>query len=148
MIKNPPLNGFLVIDKPLGLTSRDALNRAWRWLPRGNRIGHAGTLDPLATGVLVVCAGAATRLAEYVQLMEKAYRAGIRLGVTSTTDDGEGVLAPVAVSAPPTLKDVLDALHAFHGAIDQVPPGHSAAKVEGRRAYSLARQGKAVNLSA
>lgn len=142
------LNGFLVIDKPLGLTSRDALNRAWRWLPRGNRVGHAGTLDPLATGVLVVCAGAGTRLAEFVQRMEKVYRAGIKLGTRSTTDDGEGVLTEAVIDTPPTSQDVNDALHGFLGTIDQVPPGHSAAKVDGRRAYSLARKGKAVNLLA
>src|SRR5438477_5620501 len=100
------LNGFLVIDKPLGLTSRNALNRAWRWLPRGNRIGHAGTLDPLATGVLVVCAGTGTRLAEFVQRMEKVYRAGIKLGTRSTTDDGEGVLTDAAVASAPTMEAV------------------------------------------
>ncbi len=79
MNKEKAINGLLVIDKPLRMTSRDALNKAWRWLPRGTRIGHTGTLDPLATGVLVVCAGVATRLAEYVQRLEKVYRAGIRL---------------------------------------------------------------------
>src|SRR5438132_1460898 len=89
MSKATALNGLLVIDKPLRMTSRDAINRAWRWLPRGNRIGHTGTLDPLATGVLVVCVGVATRLAEYVQRMEKVYRAVLRLGARSSTDDRE-----------------------------------------------------------
>src|SRR5438477_10361659 len=147
MSKATALNGLLVIDKPLRMTSRDAINRAWRWLPRGNRIGHAGTLDPLATGVLVVCAGTATRLAEFVQGMEKVYRAGVKLGATSTTDDGEGVLSPVTVGVPPSPDELAEALRGFHGTIDQVPPGHSAAKVAGRRAYSLARQGKVVNLA-
>jgi tRNA pseudouridine55 synthase len=147
MSKATALSGLLVIDKPLRMTSRDAINRAWRWLPRGNRIGHTGTLDPLATGVLVVCVGAATRLAEYVQRMEKVYRAGIRLGVRSSTDDGEGSLTLWSVTTPPGVDQVAEALRAFLGTIDQVPPDHSAAKVTGRRAYALARQGKDVKLA-
>jgi tRNA pseudouridine55 synthase len=142
------VNGLLVIDKPLGMTSRDAVNRAWRWLPRGTRIGHTGTLDPLAIGVLVICAGAATRLAEYVQRMEKTYRAGVVLGTRSSTDDGEGVLTSTVVGNPPSREAVEAALQTFVGTIDQVPPGHSAAKVTGRRAYTLARQGKSVGLTA
>jgi tRNA pseudouridine55 synthase len=141
------LNGLLVIDKPVRMTSRDALNRAWRWLPRGTRIGHTGTLDPLATGVLVMCVGAATRLAEYIQRMEKVYRAGLRLGARSTTDDGEGTLAAHPVTVPPSKDEVAAALGEFLGAIDQVPPDHSAAKIAGRRAYALARQGREVSLA-
>src|SRR5436309_15417286 len=83
-------NGLLVLDKPAGMTSRDAVDRAQRWLPRGTRIGHTGTLDPLATGVLVLCVGAATRLTEYVQDMRKTYRAGVLLGARSDTDAAEG----------------------------------------------------------
>jgi tRNA pseudouridine55 synthase len=141
------LNGLLVIDKPVRMTSRDALNRAWRWLPRGTRIGHTGTLDPLATGVLVLCVGAATRLAEYIQRMEKVYRAGLRLGKRSTTDDGEGTLAAQPVTVPPSKDEVAVALGEFLGTIDQVPPDHSAAKIDGRRAYALARQGREVSLA-
>ena len=81
-----PLHGLLVLDKPGGLTSRAALDRAQRWFPRGTKAGHTGTLDPLATGVLVLCLGAATRLTEYVQDMAKTYRAGVRLGARSDTD--------------------------------------------------------------
>lgn len=146
MSKATAVSGLLVIDKPLRMTSRDAVNRAWRWLPRGTRIGHTGTLDPLASGVLVVCAGVATRLAEYVQRLEKVYRAGIRLGIRSTTDDGEGTLTADATSQVPSPEQIAAALHAFLGTIAQVPPDHSAAKVTGRRAYALARQGRDVAL--
>lgn len=141
------VSGLLVIDKPLHMTSRDAVNRAWRWLPRGTRIGHTGTLDPLASGVLVVCAGVATRLAEYVQRLEKVYRTGICLGVRSSTDDGEGTLTATTQVQAPSLEHLSDVLRAFRGTIDQVPPDHSAAKVTGRRAYALARQGREVALA-
>ena len=112
----PPLDGLLVLDKPGGVTSRDAVDRALRWFPRGTRIGHTGTLDPLATGVLVLCLGAATRLAEYVQRMGKTYRAGIRLGARSDTDDADGTVAPVESAAPPDAAAVAAGLAGFVGA--------------------------------
>src|SRR5919202_2681189 len=93
-------DGLLVLDKPGGLTSRDAVDRALRWFPRGTRGGHTGTLDPLATGVLVLCVGAATRLTEYVQAMPKTYRAGVLLGARSDTDDADGTVTPAAVDRP------------------------------------------------
>lgn len=142
------LHGLLVLDKPAGITSRDAVNRAQRWLPRGTRIGHTGTLDPLATGVLVLCIGNATRLTEYVQRMPKTYRAGIVLGARSDTDDADGTITPVAVASAPTLEQITEHLRAFIGTIGQVPPAYSAAKVAGRRAYSIARQGQDVDLAA
>ncbi len=142
----PPLDGLLVLDKPGGVTSRDAVNRALRWFPRGTRMGHTGTLDPLATGVLVLCLGAATRLTEYVQRMGKTYRAGVRLGARSDTDDADGTVTPVAPAAPPAAAAVTAALAGFVGEIDQTPPVFSAAKVAGRRAYDLARQGHDVDL--
>src|SRR5262249_26578417 len=126
----------------------DAVNRAWRWFPRGTRIGHTGTLDPLATGVLVICVGVATRLAEYVQRMHKVYRAGIRLGVNSETDDAESTLTEVHVETQPTSTEIESALRTFVGEIDQVPPAFSAAKITGKRAYDLARKGKEVDLDA
>ncbi len=86
------VDGLLVLDKPSGLTSRSVVDRVLRWFPRRTRIGHTGTLDPLATGVLVLCLGAATRLAEYVQLMSKTYRSGLLLGAHSDTDDADGVI--------------------------------------------------------
>src|SRR5436305_5502523 len=96
---NPPAyHGLIVIDKPLGITSRDAVDRALRWFPRSTRIGHTGTLDPLATGVLVLCLGVATRLGEYVQQMQKTYRAGLRLGARSDTDDADGTITPVVAA--------------------------------------------------
>src|SRR3954451_1741356 len=94
------MHGLLVVDKPIGLTSRDAVTRMQGLLPRRTKVGHTGTLDPLASGVLVLCLGQATRLTEHVQRREKVYRAGVLLGGRSTTDDGEGTVtwetAPVA----------------------------------------------------
>src|SRR4051812_29000657 len=96
-----PTQGLLVLDKPAGMTSRTALDRALSWFPRGTRAGHTGTLDPLATGVLVLALGSATRLTEYVQDMGKTYRAGVRLGARSDTDDADGTVEPVAGAVPP-----------------------------------------------
>jgi tRNA pseudouridine55 synthase len=134
-------DGLVVIDKPSGLTSRDVVNRAQGWFPPGTRLGHTGTLDPLATGVLVLCIGKATRLAEYVQRMSKVYYAGIVLGATSDTDDAVGQITPTLVSNLPTRDEVMQALAGFIGTVEQVPPAYSAAKVTGRRAYDLARRG-------
>lgn len=139
-------HGLLVLDKPTGMTSRDALDRAESWFPRKTRLGHAGTLDPLATGVLVACVGAATRLAEYVQAMPKTYRAGIRLGATSDTDDADGKVTPSAVADAPSPDAVERTLQTLVGTVHQVPPAYSAAKIDGRRAYALARKGKDVDL--
>jgi tRNA pseudouridine55 synthase len=147
MGESKSLHGLLVIDKPAGITSRDAVNRVQRWLPRGTRIGHTGTLDPLATGVLVLCIGNATRLAEYVQRMPKTYRAEIVLGARSDTDDADGTITPSPAVAPPNPAEVAEQLQTFVGTIDQVPPAYSAAKVTGRRAYSIARQGQDVELA-
>src|SRR5215470_5095250 len=144
--REPGFEGLLVLDKPGGMTSRTALDRALRWFPRGTRMGHTGTLDPLATGVLVLCLGAATRLAEYVQQMGKTYHSLFRLGVTSDTDDADGTLNAVQGAADPGLEAVRTALLRFLGTIEQVPPAYSAAKVTGRRAYDLARQGEDVQL--
>ncbi|MFO0810259.1 MAG: tRNA pseudouridine(55) synthase TruB [Gemmataceae bacterium] len=141
------MHGLLVLDKPLGMTSRDVVNRAQRWFPRGTRIGHTGTLDPLATGVLVLTVGHATRLTEYVQDMGKTYVADVELGATSATDDAEGPVTPVAVAVPPGRDAVNEALATFVGTIEQVPSAFSAVKVAGRRAYDLARQGSAVELA-
>ncbi len=139
-------HGLLVVDKPGGLTSRAVVDRALRWFPRGTRIGHTGTLDPLATGVLVLCVGVATRLTEYVQRMDKVYRADLLLGARSTTDDADGVIEPVVGVQPPDRTKIAQQVHAFIGEIEQVPPAFSAAKVTGRRAYDLARQGQEIAL--
>jgi len=140
-------SGFLIIDKPLGMTSRAAVDHAARWFPRGTRLGHTGTLDPLATGVLVIAVGAGTRLVDYVQRMEKTYETGIRLGARSDTDDAEGTITPATGGAPPTRQAVESVLPEFIGNISQAPPVFSAAKVAGRRAYVLARRGADVDLA-
>ncbi len=140
------MNGFLVIDKPGGMTSRDAVNRAQLWFPRRTKIGHTGTLDPLATGVLVLCIGAATKLAERVQAMPKRYETRIRLGATSDTDDADGEVVENTLSAAPSLAMVLEQLPKFIGLIEQLPPQYSALKVQGQRAYDLARRGVEVAL--
>jgi tRNA pseudouridine55 synthase len=140
------IHGLLVIDKPAGITSRAVVDRVQRWLPRGTKIGHTGTLDPLATGVLVLCIGAATRLTEYLQRMTKTYRAGILLGSRSDTDDTDGTITAVENANPPDRAGVAACLSGFIGVIEQSPPAFSAAKVAGRRAYDLARRGKDADL--
>jgi tRNA pseudouridine55 synthase len=142
------MNGLLVIDKPGGMTSRDVVNRVQRWFPRKTKIGHTGTLDPLATGVLVVCVGAATRLADFVQAMGKTYRSRFRLGGTSTTDDANGTVTANPAAVPPTSEQIAAAIPFFVGNVEQVPPAFSALKVSGARAHELAREGKDVSLAA
>lgn len=140
-------DGLLVLDKPQGITSREAVDQAARWFPRRTRIGHTGTLDPLATGVLVLCLDGATRLTEYVQRMGKTYRSRFRLGATSDTDDADGTVTPVPNASDPGEAAVRAALTTLTGSIDQVPPAYSAARVTGRRAYALARRGEEVDLA-
>jgi tRNA pseudouridine55 synthase len=146
MTMRPSYNGLLVLDKPGRLTSREAVDRALRWFPRGTRAGHTGTLDPLATGVLVLCLGTATRLTEYVQRMDKVYRAVVRLGARSDTDDADGQITMVSLDQPPSAEVVTQALGQFVGELEQVPPAYSAAKLTGQRAYELARRGHEVAL--
>jgi tRNA pseudouridine55 synthase len=146
-MKNPDPNGLLVLDKPQGLTSRAALNRVQKWFPRGTRLGHAGTLDPLATGVLVVCVGTATRLVEYVQRMDKEYVTDLVLGAVSDSDDADGTVTTLTDAPVPTAAALNAELPHFLGWIEQVPPAYSAAKVSGARAHELARQGEDVTLT-
>lgn len=139
------LCGFLNINKPSGPTSRRVVDVVDR-LVRPTRVGHAGTLDPLATGVLVVALGRATRLISNVQSGVKQYQARFRLGQTSPTDDISGDVH-VSDPAPDVSRDQLEGtLARWVGEFEQVPPQFSAAKVGGRRAYSLAREGAAVQL--
>lgn len=142
-----PMFGMLNVNKPTGPTSHDIVAMVRRMLPRKTKVGHAGTLDPFASGVLVVCVGPATRLAQYVQAQPKRYLAEITLGATSTTDDCKGEITPSdeACEAPSTdrIQRVLDN---FVGEIEQIPPAHSAVHVNGRRAYKLARAGKQLDL--
>lgn len=137
--------GILNINKPTGWTSRDVVNRVQR-LVRPAKAGHAGTLDPLATGVLVVCVGQATRLIEYVQRMPKRYVGTFQLGVTSPSDDTETELTAVAAAQVPTLAELQQAAPKFVGCIEQRPPAYSAIKLQGQRAYELARRGQEVEL--
>lgn len=139
--------GFLNVDKPPGMTSRDVVNRVQQTV-RGVKVGHAGTLDPLATGVLVVALGPAVRLVSYVQRLAKTYLATFQLGHASDTEDTAGVVTRLRDAPRPTADQVVAALPAFVGTIRQRPPAFSALKVRGRRAYDLARRGEAVELAA
>ncbi len=138
--------GILNVVKPAGMTSRDVVNRLQRRLPRRTKIGHAGTLDPLATGVLVVCVGQATRLIEYVQRMPKRYVGTFLLGRTSPTEDTDGQVTELENPPVPTEEQIRVAAADWTGEIQQRPPAYSALKVNGRRAYDLARAGKEVTL--
>lgn len=132
--------GVLNINKPYGWTSRDVVNRVQR-LVRPAKAGHAGTLDPLATGVLLVAVGQATRLIEYCHRLPKQYRATFLLGQRSETEDLESPVDVLADSPVPTGEQVRQAASRFIGEISQRPSRHSAVKVDGRRAYDLARSG-------
>lgn len=138
--------GILNINKPAGCTSRDVVNRVQR-LVKPVKVGHAGTLDPLATGVLVVCLGGATRLIEYVQRMPKTYRGTFLLGQTSASDDIETDVTLLPDPPVPTLEQIEDTVPNFLGTIQQRPPAYSAIKQQGQRAYKLAREGKQVELA-
>jgi len=140
------MDGILVANKPAGPTSHDVVALVRR-LAATKRVGHGGTLDPFASGVLPVFLGRATRLVEYHLADRKRYRATVCFGASSTTDDLEGALTPAAGPAP-TRAAVEAAFATFRGPIEQRPPAYSAIKVAGRRAYALARAGEAVELAA
>jgi tRNA pseudouridine55 synthase len=137
------LDGIVNVDKPRGLTSHDVVNRVRKILDT-RRVGHAGTLDPLASGVLLVCVGRATRVSDYLMDGTKVYRATIRFGAASTTDDAEGELTPVPV--PPDLDEgrITAAAASLTGDVDQFPPAYSAIKVDGTPLYRRARAGEVV----
>ncbi len=134
------MDGIFNIDKPQGLTSHDVVARVRR-ISGQRKVGHAGTLDPMATGVLPVVLGKATRLVEYLADANKAYRAVVLLGATSDTYDREGVITPTPGATMPSREQVEQTLHQFRGAIAQLPPMHSAIKVGGKKLYELARAG-------
>ena len=139
------MDGVLVIDKPAGLTSHDVVAQARRIL-RERRVGHTGTLDPFATGVLVVLLGRATRLAQFLSGVNKEYEAIIRLGYSTDTGDRTGSPIPGPPANPHTWTEeqIEQALQSLRGEIDQVPPMYSAKKVEGKKLYELARRGETV----
>lgn len=142
----PDLHGILVIDKPLGMTSMRVVERV-RYRAARARTGHAGTLDPLATGVLVVAIGRATKSIDRLMAGEKRYETVIDLSAFTTTDDGEGDRTEVT-SEPPSSEAVRDACNRWVGEVMQRPPAFSAIKVQGRRSYDLARSGEARELAA
>jgi len=140
------VDGWLVLDKPVGMTSTAALGKVRRLL-NANKAGHAGTLDPLASGLLPLAFGEATKTVSFIMDGRKVYRFTVRWGIETETDDAEG--APVATSdVRPTADEILAIVGEFTGEIMQVPPVYSAIKVDGQRAYDLARDGEEVVLPA
>ena len=140
-------DGLLVVDKPSGWTSHDVVGRARR-LAGTRKVGHAGTLDPMATGVLVLGVGRATRLLGHLALTDKAYDATIRLGATTVTDDAEGEVLEQHDAAAVTAEAVAVAVAALTGDLQQVPSSVSAIKVDGQRSYARVRAGESVELRA
>jgi len=140
-------DGLAVVDKPAGLTSHDVVARVRR-ITGTRKVGHAGTLDPMATGVLVLGVGRATRLLTYLVGVDKGYRATIRLGVGTVTDDSEGDLLTRTDASDVTDQQVREGVRALTGPIQQVPSAVSAIKVDGRRAYARVRAGEEVTLAA
>ena len=140
-------SGIVVVDKPAGMTSHQVVGRLRRLLGT-RKIGHAGTLDPMATGVLILGVNRATRLLGHLALHDKRYRATIRLGEASSTDDADGEVRFVADASLLTAEQIEQALEPMRGTIRQVPSAVSAIKVQGRRAYDLVRRGVEVELKA
>ena len=140
-------SGLVVVDKPGSMTSHDVVSRVRR-LAGTRKVGHAGTLDPMATGVLVLGLNRATRLLGHLTLTDKRYDATVRLGGTTTTDDADGDLVSSSPTDHLSEDDVRSALSSLVGEIDQVPSSVSAVKVDGRRAYARVRAGEEVELSA
>jgi tRNA pseudouridine55 synthase len=140
-------DGLVVVDKPGGMTSHDVVARIRR-LARTRRVGHGGTLDPMATGVLVIGVGRATRLLTYVIGAGKSYTGTIRLGQSTVTDDAEGDVVAVTPAGRLGDDEIREALGALRGEVDQVPSAVSAIKIDGQRAYKRVRDGEAVTLAA
>lgn len=137
------LSGVLAVYKPAGFTSHDVVAKARRILGM-KRIGHTGTLDPQVTGVLPLCLGRATRVVEYIQELPKEYVATLRLGMASDTEDLTGTIIESVDEVYVTKEEIAAVLQSFQGVISQIPPMYSAVKVDGKRLYELAREGKTV----
>lgn len=145
-VQRRPVHGVLLLDKPLGLSSNQALQKA-KWLLRAEKAGHTGTLDPLATGVLPLCFGAATKFSQQHLDADKVYETTVRLGRRTSTADAEGeVIAERAVTC--SMGQVVEVLDRFTGPIRQVPPMHSALKKDGKALYEYAREGETVEREA
>jgi tRNA pseudouridine55 synthase len=142
--KGNPINGWIILDKPVGMTSTQAVGKV-RWLFQAQKAGHAGTLDPLATGVLPIALGEATKTVPYAVDGAKAYEFTVRWGGETDTDDAEGRVTGTSESRP-SAADIDAILPGFHGEIMQTPPQFSAIKIQGERAYDLARAGETVKL--
>jgi tRNA pseudouridine55 synthase len=134
------VNGVLIVNKPRGWTSHDVVSKCRRIL-KERQIGHTGTLDPLATGVLVLCIGKATKIVRYLEADDKEYTAELKLGSTTDTQDADGKVLETRVYSPPSTEQVRDVMNSFQGSIHQRPPAFSALKVNGVPSYRLARQG-------
>ncbi len=145
-VQRRPVHGVLLLDKPLGLSSNDALQKA-KWLLRAEKAGHTGTLDPLATGVLPLCFGAATKFSQLHLDADKTYETTLRLGVTTTTGDAEGSVVSVR-PVEASIGRLVEVLDTFMGDIEQIPPMHSALKKDGKALYEYARQGVTVEREA
>ena len=145
-VRGRPLDGWLIVDKPAGMTSTDVVNRVRRWFD-AQKAGHGGTLDPLATGVLPIAFGSATKTVPYVMDGTKLYHFTLKFGELRDTDDADGQTIETS-DVRPTDAEIAAALPPFRGDIMQVPPIYSAIKVAGERAYDLARDGQAVVLEA
>lgn len=144
--KGRPISGWLILDKPYDFGSTEAVSKS-KWLYQAQKAGHAGTLDPLATGVLPIAFGEATKTAPYITDAQKRYRFKAKWGVSTTTDDAEG--HAIATSENRPSREAIEAtLKKFTGDIEQVPPQFSAIKVGGERAYDIARDGEKVELAA
>jgi len=139
-VQRRPLHGVLLLDKPLGLSSNDALQKA-KWLLRAEKAGHTGTLDPLATGLLPLCFGAATKFSQLSLDADKRYLATLALGIRTTTGDAEGEVLERQDADHITAEQIATACAAFTGEIDQMPPMYSALKHEGKALYEYARAG-------
>ena len=144
--KGREISGWLVVDKPAGITSTTVVNKV-RWALDAKKAGHAGTLDPAATGVLAVALGEATKTVPYITDALKCYRFAMRMGAATNTDDAEGAVIATSDLRPADAQ-ITAALGAFVGNIEQVPPQFSAVKVDGERAYTLARAGEEMELAA
>lgn len=144
--KGRAISGWLVVDKPAGITSTAVVNKV-RWALQAQKAGHAGTLDPAATGVLAIALGEATKTVPYITDALKCYRFMVRLGQSTTTDDAEGAVIATRDERPDDAA-IDAALNSFRGEIEQIPPQFSAVKVDGERAYDIARAGDEMDLAA
>ncbi|WP_305969466.1 MULTISPECIES: tRNA pseudouridine(55) synthase TruB [unclassified Mameliella] len=144
--KGRDISGWLIVDKPAGLTSTAVVNKV-RWALDAKKAGHAGTLDPEATGVLAVALGEATKTVPYITDALKAYRFTVRFGQATNTDDAEGEVIATS-EARPSDDEIKESLHGFVGEIMQVPPQFSAVKIDGERAYKRARDGEEMEIEA